>query len=347
MQGSLNQYLLRIIIFLTLIVFVTIYLYPVLISAFLSNIYINSVILLSLFFGLIFCIYQVNLLRDNYSVLSNFNIHKSPQTLKNTAGIIKNLIYELTEKDGRYKFKSSRIDKILESIDMNLLSIRETSRYLVGLLIFLGLLGTFWGLLKTIGSVGDVISGLGIDNTNLAGFFDNLKEGLSAPLSGMSIAFSSSLLGLAGSLILGFVDLQLGQAQNKFSQFAEKILIDNSSPDFIGSSNKLDSSTLVSIQKIYDNLDSLVFTIKETSRSQKEIHYFIQSITDHIRELTNVGRDQEKKLSTFLSTQLNTQASILELSKKLSKEGVMDKATKLHLQNIDKGIKLLIAKLRK
>ena len=347
MQGSLNQYLLRIIIFLTLILFVTIYLYPVLISAFLSNIYINSVILLSLFFGLIFCIYQVNLLRDNYSVLSNFNIHKSPQTLKNTAGIIKNLIYELTEKDGRYKFKSSRIDKILESIDMNLLSIRETSRYLVGLLIFLGLLGTFWGLLKTIGSVGDVISGLGIDNTNLAGFFDNLKEGLSAPLSGMSIAFSSSLLGLAGSLILGFVDLQLGQAQNKFSQFAEKILIDNSSPDFIGSSNKLDSSTLVSIQKIYDNLDSLVFTIKETSRSQKEIHYFIQSITDHIRELANVGRGQEKKLSTFLSTQLNTQASILELSKKLSKEGVMDKTTKLHLQNIDKGIKLLIAKLKK
>ena len=347
MQGSLNQYLLRIIIFLTLIVFVTIYLYPVLISAFLSNIYINSVILLSLFFGLIFCIYQVNLLRDNYSVLSNFNIHKSPQTLKNTAGIIKNLIFELTEKDGRYKFKSSRIDKILESIDMNLLNIRETSRYLVGLLIFLGLLGTFWGLLKTIGSVGDVISGLGIDNTNLAGFFDNLKEGLSAPLSGMSIAFSSSLLGLAGSLILGFVDLQLGQAQNKFSQFAEKILIDNSSPDFVGASNKLDSSTIGSIQKIYDNLDSLVFTIKETSRSQKEIHYFIQSITDHIRELTNVGRDQEKKLSTFLSTQLNTQANILELSKKLSKEGVMDKTTKLHLQNIDKGIKLLIAKLKK
>ena len=347
MQGSLNQYLLRIIIFLTLILFVTIYLYPVLISAFLSNIYINSVILLSLFFGLIFCIYQVNLLRDSYSVLANFNIHQSPQTLKSTAGIIKNLIFELTEKDGRYKFKSSRIDKILESIDMNLLNIRETSRYLVGLLIFLGLLGTFWGLLKTIGSVGDVISGLGIDNTNLAGFFDNLKEGLSAPLSGMSIAFSSSLLGLAGSLILGFVDLQLGQAQNKFSQFAEKILIDNSSPDFVGSSNKLDSSTLGSIQKIYDNLDSLVFTIKETSRNQKEIHYFIQSLTEHTRELATIGRDQEKKLSTFLSTQLNTQASILELSTQLSKEGVMDKKTKLHLQNIDKGIKLLITKLKK
>ena len=98
MQGSLNQYLLRIIIFLTLIVFVTIYLYPVLISAFLSNIYINSVILLSLFFGIIFCIYQVNLLRDSYSVLANFNIHRSPQTLQNTAGIIKNLFMNLQKR---------------------------------------------------------------------------------------------------------------------------------------------------------------------------------------------------------------------------------------------------------
>ena len=347
MQGSLNQYLLRVIVFLIIIVLVVIFLYPVLISAFLSNIYINSVIIISLLFGLVFCFYQLNLLKDNYLVLANFNIHKAPQNLKNTKGLIKNLIYELIEKDGRYKFKSSRIDKILESTDMNLLSVRETSRYLVGLLIFLGLLGTFWGLLKTIGSVGNVISGLGIDNTNLASFFDNLKDGLSAPLTGMSIAFSSSLLGLAGSLILGFVDLQLGQAQSKFSQFFEKILIGNSSPDFIGSNKSLDTATLSSIQKIYDSLDSLVFTIKETSRNQKEIHYFVQSLTEHTRELATIGRDQEKKLSTFLSTQINTQASILELSTQLSKEGVMDKKTKLHLQNIDKGIKLLITKLKK
>ena len=347
MQGSLNQYLLRIIIFLFFIVLVVIFLYPILISAFLANVYINSVILLSLLFGLVFCLYQLNLLRDDYAVLAKFNIHKAPQNLKNTKGLIKNLIFELIEKDGRYKFKSSRIDKIIESTDMNLSSIRETSRYLVGLLVFLGLLGTFWGLLKTIGSVGNVISGLGLDNTNLAIFFDNLKDGLKAPLAGMSIAFSSSLLGLAGSLILGFVDLQFGQAQSKFSQFVEKILTDNSSPDFIGSKNNLDAATLSSIQKIYDNLDSLIFTIKETSRNQKDIYYFIQSLTEQIRELTTLNRSQEKKLSNFLSTQLNTQASILELSTQLSKEGFMDNKTKLHIHNIDKGIKLLIAKIKK
>ena len=347
MQGSLNKYLLRVIVFFIIIVLVVIFLYPILISAFLSNIYINSVILLSLFFGLIFCSYQLNLLKDNYSVLANFNIHKAPQSLKNKTGVIKNLINELTEKDGHYRFKSSRIDKIIESIDMNLSSMRETSRYLVGLLVFLGLLGTFWGLLITIGSVGNVISGLGIDDTNLAGFFNNLKEGLRAPLEGMSIAFSSSLLGLAGSLILGFVDLQLGQAQSKFSLFAEKILIQNSTPDFIGSEGSLDSTTLSSIQKIYDNLDSLVLTMKESTNSQKLIFNNIQSLTDQIRELTSHSSEQEKKLSNFLSTQLNTQASMLQLTTQLSQEGVMDKQSKFHLQNIDKGIRQLITKLKK
>ena len=347
MKGSLNQYLLRVIIFVALVVLISISLYPVLRTAFISNIYINSVIVLSLLFGIIFCLYHLKILNENYVVLANFNLRKSPQNLKHASGVINNIIHEITEKDGRYKFESSKIHRIIETIDMNLSRIRETSRYLVGLLVFLGLLGTFWGLLITIGSVENVISGLGIDNTNLASFFDNLKDGLSAPLSGMSIAFSSSLLGLAGSLILGFVDLQLGQAQSKFSQFAEKVLIDNSSPDFMNLNKNLNDITVNSIQKIYDNLDNLVFTIKETSRNQKEIYYFIQSLTDQIRELTSLSREQEKKLSNFLSTQLNTQSSFFQLSAKLSKEGLIDKKTKLHLINIDKGIKVLISKLKK
>ena len=233
MQGSLNQYLIRVFIFLIVILAIAVFVYPVLQSAFLSNIYINLIIILSLFFGLGFCIYNLSQLQSNYASLASFNIHKSPQTLTNKPGVLKNLIYELSESAGHHTFRSSKVDKILENIDMSLSGIRETSRYLVGLLVFLGLLGTFWGLLLTIGSVGNVIGGLGIDDTNVAGFFNSLKDGLKAPLQGMSVAFSSSLLGLAGSLILGFVDLQLGQAQGKFSQFAEKIIFGNSSPDFM------------------------------------------------------------------------------------------------------------------
>ena len=157
MQGSLNQYIIRVIVFLLAVLLVAVFVYPVLQTAFLSNIYINSIIILSLLFGLVFCLYNLSELQANYASLANFNIHKSPQIFINHRGLLKNLVHELSEIDGRYKFKSSKIEKILESIDMSLGTIREISRYLVGLLVFLGLLGTFWGLLKTIGSVGSVI----------------------------------------------------------------------------------------------------------------------------------------------------------------------------------------------
>ena len=343
MQGSLNQYLIRVFIFLIVILAIAVFVYPVLQSAFLSNIYINLIIILSLFFGLGFCIYNLSQLQSNYASLANFNIHKSPQTLTNKAGAINNLINELSESDGHHTFRSSKVDKILENIDMSLSGIRETSRYLVGLLVFLGLLGTFWGLLKTIGSVGNVIGGLGIDDTNVAGFFNSLKEGLNAPLQGMSVAFSSSLLGLAGSLILGFVDLQLGQAQGKFSQFAEKVVLGNSSPDFVSTNTSNDKNTLTAIQKIYDNLDNLVFSLKETAQNQSQIFSYMKSLTEQLSNLSANAREQDKKLSNFLSTQLNSQSNILQLTTQLAQEGVLDAKTKKYFENIDKGIQQLIA----
>ena len=182
MQGSLNQYLIRLSVFILLILIVVVFLYPLLQTAFLSNIYINLIIILALVFGLIFNVYNLSRLNSDYSSLANFNIHKSPQVFLGSSSLLKGLSQQIHEGDGRYTFKSSKIEKILESVDMGLLSLRETSRYLVGLLVFLGLLGTFWGLLKTIGSVGNVISGLGIDDTNVAGFFNSLKDGLNAPL---------------------------------------------------------------------------------------------------------------------------------------------------------------------
>ena len=346
MQGSLNQYLIRLSVFILLILIVIVFLYPLLQTAFLSNIYINLIIILALVFGLIFNVYNLSRLNSDYSSLANFNIHKSPQVFLGSSSLLKGLSQQIHEGDGRYTFKSSKIEKILESVDMSLLSLRETSRYLVGLLVFLGLLGTFWGLLKTIGSVGNVISGLGIDDTNVAGFFNSLKDGLNAPLQGMSVAFSSSLLGLAGSLILGFADLNLGQAQNKFTQFLEKILQNNSSPDLINTSSS-DASTLSAIQKIYDNLDNLVYTLKETSQHQSQIFSYMQSLTEQMKELNVNSREQDKKLSNFLSTQLNSQSNMLQLTSQLSQEGLIDKQTKKYFENIDKGIQQLLSNSKK
>jgi len=104
---------------------------------------------------------------------------------------------------------------VLDSIGTRLDESREIARYLTGLLVFLGLLGTFWGLLETVGSIGNVIKSMQT-GADAAVMFDDLKNGLAAPIAGMSVSFTSSLFGLAGSLVLGFLDLQAGQAQNRF-----------------------------------------------------------------------------------------------------------------------------------
>jgi hypothetical protein len=121
----------------------------------------------------------------------------------------------LGDRMGRMAISSSMMRGILDSIATRLDEARDISRYLTGLLVFLGLLGTFWGLIVTVGSVGGVINTLKVGG-DAQSTFDSLREGLAAPLSGMGISFSSSLFGLAGSLVLGFLDLQSSQAQNRF-----------------------------------------------------------------------------------------------------------------------------------
>ena len=346
MPQTLNQYLLRVGVFLALVFIIVVLLYPVLQEAFLSNIFINLIILLALAAGIIFNIVKLIGLSNDFSSLVNFDINKSSQSFNNNSANLKNIIVDLKPIDGRFVFKSTSINRLIENTDMALSSVRETSRYLVGLLVFLGLLGTFWGLLKTIGSVGNVISGLGIDDTNVAGFFNSLKDGLNAPLQGMSIAFSSSLLGLAGSLILGFIDINLGQAQNKFSLFFEKVLNKNSVPDLIKSSSS-DNLNTQALQKIYDNLDSIVYSLKKTSENQNEINKYLSELSNQIKNANNQSTKLDEKLSNFLSTQLNTQSSILQLINKINEQGILDSSTKKIFDDLNKSIQEFNANTKK
>ena len=337
MALSLNNYIIRESIFLVAVFVIVVLLYPVLQNAFLSNIFINIIILLALLTGIVFNFFHLINLNYKHIAYSNFNITNSPEAFSNLRGQDKNISLELKNIDGKFVFKSSSINRLIENSDMTLISIRETSRYLVGLLVFLGLLGTFWGLLKTIGSVGNVISGLGIDDTNVAGFFNSLKDGLNAPLEGMSIAFSSSLLGLAGSLILGLLDLNLGQAQNKFSQYFEKILNSNSSPDF---SKVEDKPTGEAIQKIYDNLENLLNAFKKSSENQTKISKNLDKFNEILTKINSNSSNLDKQLSNFLSSQLNTQSSLMNLTEALSKNGILEaKKVKEYFQNIEKELK--------
>ena len=337
MSQSLNNYIIRASFFLLFVFIIVVLLYPILQNAFLSNIFINFIIILGLFVGVAFNFYHLISLNNKFISFSNFNITNSIDSFANLKGQDRNISLELKNINEKFVFKSSSIDRLIENSDMTLVSIRETSRYLVGLLVFLGLLGTFWGLLKTIGSVGDVINGLGIDDTNVAGFFNSLKDGLNAPLEGMSVAFSSSLLGLAGSLILGLLDLNLGQAQNKYSQYFEKTLSTNSSPDLV---DKVDKPTNIAIQKIYDNLDNIVSALKKSAENQNNISKNLDKFNEVLKKINNNSSNLDKQLSNFLSSQLNTQSSLIQLTDAISKNGILEaKKIKEYFQSIEKDLK--------
>ncbi len=185
-------------------------------SAFMANPGLNGLILGVLFLGIVYTFRQVLRLYPEINWVNRFRISDPGLALKRPPVLLGPMATMLRDRTGRVSLSTIAMRSILESIASRLEEARDTTRYLVGLLIFLGLLGTFWGLLVTINSVGDTISSLGVGGEDAQNVFSALKKGLETPLKGMGTAFSSSLFGLAGSLILGFLDLQASQAQNRF-----------------------------------------------------------------------------------------------------------------------------------
>jgi hypothetical protein len=209
-------FLVRMLVFLVLCVLVAIVLYKQIELAFFANPGLNALIGLVLLVGTILAFRQVIRLYPEVAWVNNFRIadpglaiDRRPTLLAPMAAILGG------ERTGRMTISQQTMRHLLDSIATRLDEARDISRYMTGLLVFLGLLGTFWGLIETVGSVGKIIDGLKVGG-DAGALFDTLKEGLAAPLGGMGISFSSSLFGLAGSLILGFLDLQSSQAQNRF-----------------------------------------------------------------------------------------------------------------------------------
>ncbi|MGL3213014.1 flagellar motor protein MotA [Bradyrhizobium sp. BR 1433] len=214
--SSPRIFLVRMLVFLVLCGLVGVVLYKQIVTAFFANPGLNALIGAVLLIGIILAFRQVIRLYPEVAWVNNFRIadpglaiERRPTLLAPMAAILGG------ERSGRMSISQQTMRHLLDSIATRLDEARDISRYMTGLLVFLGLLGTFWGLIETVGSVGKVIDGLKVGGDSGA-LFDTLKEGLAAPLGGMGISFSSSLFGLAGSLILGFLDLQSSQAQNRF-----------------------------------------------------------------------------------------------------------------------------------
>jgi hypothetical protein len=214
--SSPRIFLVRMLVFLVLAGFVAAVLYQRLITAFMANPGLNALIVFTLLLGIVFAFRQVLRLMPEVRWVNAYRLRDPGLELRDQPVMLAPMATILGDKVGRRSISLQGLRSILESIGMRLDEQREISRYLTGLLVFLGLLGTFWGLIETVGSVGKVINSMSVGSGNAGVVFEDLKNGLAAPLSGMGISFSSSLFGLAGSLILGFLDLQAGQAQNRF-----------------------------------------------------------------------------------------------------------------------------------
>jgi hypothetical protein len=213
--SSPRIFLVRMLVFLILCSLIVVVLHKQIWAAFLANPGLNAVIIGVLLVGIILSFRQVIRLYPEVAWVNSFRVADPGLAIDRPPVLLAPMAAILGDRMGRMAMSSQLMRGILDSIATRLDEARDISRYMTGLLVFLGLLGTFWGLIETVGSVGRVIQSLNIGG-DAGSMLDSLKEGLAAPLSGMGISFSSSLFGLAGSLVLGFLDLQSSQAQNRF-----------------------------------------------------------------------------------------------------------------------------------
>jgi len=213
--SSPRIFLVRMLVFLVLGVLLVIILNRQIWTAFLANPGLNALIIGVLLTGILLAFRQVIRLFPEIAWVNSFRLADPGLAVERPPVLLAPMAAILGDQAGRMAISSQTMQGLLDSIATRLDEARDMSRYMTGLLVFLGLLGTFWGLIDTVGSVGNVIKGLKVGG-DAGAMFETLKDGLAAPLAGMGISFSSSLFGLAGSLVLGFLDLQTSQAQNRF-----------------------------------------------------------------------------------------------------------------------------------
>jgi hypothetical protein len=211
-------------VFLVLVGMVIALLYERLSQAMLHNLALNALICFVLVAGIFYAFSQVIRLYPEIRWVNAFRIADPGLAISARPVLLAPMATMLRDRSGALSLSAASMRAIMDSIASRLDEARDTGRYLVGLLVFLGLLGTFWGLLDTISSVGKAIQGMDAASADSATVFSELKSNLAAPLGGMGTAFASSLLGLGGSLVLGFLELQASHAHGRFYNQLEEWL---------------------------------------------------------------------------------------------------------------------------
>jgi hypothetical protein len=240
---------------------------------------------------------------------------------------------------GHVSLSASSLQTLLDGIGSRLSETRETSRYLIGVLIFLGLLGTFYGLLETLRSVGGVISGMNIGGGDLARAFANLKAGLESPLAGMGTAFSASLFGLAGSLVLGFLDLQAGQAQNRFYNDLEEWLssFTRLSGGSLGDAGEAPIPVYIQalLEQTADNLENLQRILSRGEEARISSNATLANLSDRLGILGEQMKAGQMLMLRLAENQLELKPVLARLGDIVEDASGHDDTLSNHLRNIE------------
>jgi biopolymer transport protein ExbB/TolQ len=316
--SSPRIFLVRMLVFLTLFALIAVVLYRQIWASFLNNPGLNGIILGALLIGILLAIRQVLRLFPEVRWVNNFRVGDPGLAVARPPVLLAPMAALLRDRTGRMTISQTTMRGILDSIGTRLDESRDIARYLTGLLVFLGLLGTFWGLLETVASIGKVIQSLEV-YSETATTIENLKNGLAAPLAGMGISFSSSLFGLAGSLVLGFLDLQAGQAQNRFYTDLEDWLsttvrdLGVESVDgkiAAGPSTKMLAEFTAAVERLEQSIDK---------NGSQEAHKATVQLADHLKALVQHMRTEQQMVRDWVEDQGEQQTEIRKLLERLSR----------------------------
>ena len=333
-------FLTRMTVFLGIVVVVAGFLFEVLQRSFMANPLLNGLILGVLVLGVAYIFRQVLSLYPEVQWIETFRRNQPGLSVQAPPKLLAPMATMLGERQSRLTLSALSMRTLLDGISSRLDESRDISRYLIGLLIFLGLLGTFWGLLQTIFSVGTVVQNLSVGEGDVATVFEDLKAGLQAPLTGMGTAFSSSLFGLAGSLVLGFLDLQASQAQNRFYNDLE---------EWLSSLTRLTSGVGVGdggqsvpayvnalLEQTAESLENLQRTLVRGEESRRLADGRLLDLTEKLATLTDQMRAEQALLVKLAESQIDMKPVLQRLAEITGHgESAVDEATRTHIRNID------------
>jgi len=358
-----KTYLTRMIIFLAVVGAGSAFVAPQLLTIFLVNPVLNTLIFGVIITGIVLNFRQVMQIAPEAAWIESFQstanqspgdgladdrLHPNESKLKLLSPMARMLQEKRTR--GRLTISAPVMRTLLDGIGSRLEESRELSRYFTGLCIFLGLLGTFWGLLGTIESIADVIRNLSVTGGDMATVFNNLKSGLESPLAGMSTAFASSLFGLGGSLALGFLDLQAGQAQNAFYNELEEWLsgVTRLSSGSVGAEGEqgVSAYTEALLEQTAESLQELQNIMARGEQSRVAGNEQLHHLNDKLSILADQMRAEQQVLLRLAEGQRDLSAIVRSMSDIAavvtapsgSNAGGMDDVTRGHIRNIDSAL---------